>query len=278
MKENKLFLAALVFILSFLMAMPAGAWERKRIICRNPEAQKLADQLYDMLIKEKSQANAKKAIELMEKASQIEPANDQLWIELSGDTWEYFDSLPKAAKPEQDIRLAGFNKGVAAAEKALAIKETAAANFWWACNKASAGEMIGIMKSIPIFPQLMKHSEKCDKMDPDYGIGATARFWSEVIARVPDIAVKAVGMKKEDAVIAIEAQIKKSPQYLNNYLFDARYMLRLNRKEDALKILDVCLKADPKAGKPEWYSENVVTQRDSKKLWKEITGKEYPAR
>jgi tetratricopeptide (TPR) repeat protein len=269
-------LAAMVVIFG---ASQAQAWETKRIICKNPEAQKIMDQIYDMFVKDTSPATYKAAIPLIEKATVLEPDNDQIWVELSGDYWAIGDSLPKDTDVQKKARKAWFDKGIAAAEKALAIRDTAGANFWWACNTGAQGEMVGIMSSIPKFPKLKSHTNRANQLDPNYLHGASARFWSEVIARIPDIAVKAAGMKPDDAFTDIQAQVKRDPTYLDNYNYLARYMMRLKKKDEALKYLEMVLKADPKkASDPAIVSLNVDAVKTAKSLWKKYTGKDYPAK
>ena len=264
-------------IIGMIAASTAVAWEMRKIVCKNPEAQKLMDQVFNILVKDASANAYKQVIPIAEKATTVEPDNDQIWVELSGDYWAYGDSLPKNTDAEKKIRQGWFEKGIAAAKKAIAIRETAGGHCWLAINLAARGEMIGIMKSIPIFPKLMKESEAADKLDPDYAHGGTARLWSEVIARVPDIAIKAVGMKPEDSIEDIQAQIKKYPLYFDNYNYMARYMMRLKKKDEALKNLEFVLSHDPKSvPDPNLVSINVEAQNNAKKLWKLYTGKDYP--
>ena len=280
MKKVNFHLVTLFVLISIFVSLPGGAWEMCRIKCKNPEAQKYADQVYEMLFKEISPANHKKAISLLEQAVKIEPANDALWVELCAEYWEYGDTLPKKTSAERKARLAYFEKGMEAGKKALAINEASAgAHFWYGTNLASSGEMVGIMKSIWMFKDMSKHMDRSLELDPDYQIGGVARFWSEVIARVPDIAIKMVGMKPDDAIADIDEQIEKNPTYFVNYLFKARYMVRLDRMDDALKTLEFPIKTDPKsAPNKNWHSQNVSSRKDALALWKEFTGKDYPNR
>lgn len=258
---------------------PAQAWEQKRIECKKPEAQKLTDRLYELLSKDVSKVAYKKAVELMEKAVKIEPENDQLWVELSGDYWEYADKLPKETDEQKNIRIEWFTKGIEAAEKAMELKESAGAHFWYATNLGARGEMKGIIRSVPLFPTLVKHMDRCDELDPDYLDGGTARFWSEVITRVPNLALKLAGMSKEAAIEDLKNAIKKNPLYFNNRIFYARYLLRLEENEKALEQLEFVLSHSPEAiDKPALRSQNRADVTEAHKMWVEITGKPYPKR
>ena len=222
--QNRIIITALILAALSLWAPPLHAWEAVKIKCKAPEAQKLFDEEYNLLVADFSDKNVDQAIVLMEKATAIEPTNDMLWVELSGNLWERGDRLPKDTDAQKKIRLGYFNRGLEAAKKALAVKESAAAHFWLATNMASGGEMKGILKSVPMFPTLVKETGRCDQLDPHYGRGATARFWSEVISRVPDNVVRMVGMKPDDAINAIQAEIKRDPIYFDNRVYMANYL------------------------------------------------------
>ncbi len=276
-KAGLLTLAAIFLVMAALN--PAEAWEQKRIECKKPEAQKLADQLYELLSKDVGREAYKKAIELMEKAVEIEPENDQLWVELSGDYWEYADKLPKETDEQKKVRIEWFTKGLNAAEKAMEIEESAGAHFWYATNLGARGEMKGIIRSVPLFPDLVKHMDRCDELDPNYLTGGTARFWSEVITRVPNLALRLAGMSKEAAIDDLKNAIKKNPLYFNNRIFYARYLLRLDEKDKALERLEFVLSHDPEAiDNPALYSQNHADVTEAHKMWVEITGKPYPKR
>ena len=51
----------------------------------------------------------------------------------------------------------------------------------------------------------------------------------------------------------------------------------MGKKDDALSALDYALKQDPNIF-PEEVAKNKLALEKAKKMWKEFTGKEYPAR
>jgi hypothetical protein len=246
---------------------------------QNPEAQKLIDQAWKLDHTDSSAEIFKQCYELMEKATQLDPTNPTILVDLSRYYWNYGDSLPKETKEQQKTNEAIYAKGAAAAEKALKIKETADAHYWLAVNKAAGLEFSSIVAQVAAFPGLYDHTDKTKKMDRDYYYGASARLWSEVLARVPKAAVEAV-CKVHDYVQEelddMDHAIKTEPRYLDNYLYKARFVwVYYGKKDDALNLLDQDLKMDPNA-LPEEVTANKVSQRESKALWKKITGKEYP--
>jgi len=267
-----------VFICIFT-AYPASAWEHYRIKCKNPQAQKLADQMFEMMKRELTPATYKKSVELMEKAVALEPDNHDLYIEIAANSWNYADRLPKETKEQKKIRLGWFDKGKAAAQKALDIKKSAASHFWYGVNLAAGGEMVSIIKSVWMFPHMVKSMKRSEELDPNYIYGGVSRFWSEVSTRVPNFILKMVGVSPTDALKAIQDQIKKRPYYFENYVFMARYLIRLKQKKEALDMLEYVLSHDPRGIKdPNYFSSNVEAQGDARALWKEYTGKNYPAR
>jgi len=277
--SKKIFLASTAVLVLMLTASLAGAWGLEKIKCKNPEAQKLADKTYEILVADVTKESYKKANELLEKAVAIEPDNDMLLVELASGYWEYADQLPKETREQKKLRLAWFDKGKAAAEKALAIKKTAGAHFWFAVNLAAGGEMKGIMQSLWMYPKMVKHSKKSEALDPEYLFGATSRFWSEVVTRVPDLALRLVGMNPLIPLRKIEEQMKKNPLFLENYNFAARYYARMKKKGKALDTLEFVLKTNPRsAANKAWHSSNVYAQSEAREMWKEFTGKNYPER
>jgi hypothetical protein len=118
---------------------------------------------------------------------------------------------------------------------------------------------------------------RVDRRDPYYLYGATRRFGSEVFVRVPTWLTEQFGFKPEYLEEDLQMNIEKWPNYFDNYVFIARVYLWEKNRSKALVALDYVLSHDP-AAMPEEKAENVRQQETARKLWKEITGKEYPAR
>jgi hypothetical protein len=74
----------------------------------------------------------------------------------------------------------------------------------------------------------------------------------------------------------IDNAIKQEPRFLDNYVYKARfYHVYFEDNDTALKLLETALSGDPNAMADE-TTANRVAQEDGKKLWKQITGKDYP--
>ena len=152
-------------------------------------------------------------------------------------------------------------------------------HYWYAVNRASSKEFSSIVMQAAAFPSIYSHSDKVGEIDEDYYYGAYGRLWSEVLVRTPKVVVELVGWDMQEAVDDINDSIEKEPRYLNNHVYNARFLdSYFGNKEEALKLLDHVLKQDSKTLLPEEQTSNRVAQREARGLWKDITGKEYPAK
>ena len=268
-------IAIAVFLIA--AALPALAGGLVKATSKNPEAQKLIDQAWAL---EKTDSNAaifKQCISWLEQADKLDPNNPALLVDLSRYYWQYGDNLPKQT-PEQEKSLeALYAKGLEAAEKSLKLKETPPAHYWYAVNRAAGLEFSSIFAQAAAFPGLYKQTQYVIDHDPDYDYGAPGRLWSEILSRVPKKVVEIVGRKYvTEAMDLIDTAIRQEPRMLDNYNYKARFMyVYFENKEEALKLLDTALKMDPNAI-PDEATGNKVAQRNSRQLWKKITGKDYP--
>jgi len=261
-----------------LIAGPAFSGPLPKPASRNPEAQKLIDQAWDLDHTDSNAEIYKKCVELMEQADKLDPNNTDILNDLSRYYWNWGDNLPKQTEEQQAFNVSLYNKGLAAAEKSLAIKKTIGATYWYADNKGSSLEFSSIFAQAAAFLDLKRHTDYVKDHEPDYYYGANGRTWAEILSRVPKIVVTMVRWDVQDAIDDINAAIKAEPRYLGNYLYKARfYWVYFENKDEALKLLDYELKQDPNC-LPSEVSANKVSQRDARELWKKITGKDYPAK
>lgn len=276
MNKRNFTVAAAVIIFVLLSASPALSGALPKPASKNAEAQKLIDQAWELDQSDSSAAIFKQCISLMEQADKLDPNNTSILNDLSRYYWNYGDNLPKQTEEQQDILEGIYSKGMAAAEKSLKIQETVGGHYWFAVNKAAGLEFSSILSQAAAFPSIYSHSQWVTDHDPNYYYGASGRLWSEILSRVPKKAVEIVGWDVQEAIDDINRAIKVEPRYLDNYLYKARfYWVYFGNKEEALKLLAYELEQDPNIF-PEEVKANRVSQRDGRKLWKTITGKEYP--
>jgi tetratricopeptide (TPR) repeat protein len=220
----------------------------------------------------------RQAIGLAEQAVKLCPRHEGAWVELGNDYWQIGDWTPKNTDADKQKRLAWFQKGEQAADQALAIAPNRIGGLYWkSANMASAADLKGWTASVWMFPTLVSNMEKIDKIDPHYGYGATKRFWTEVLTRVPLFLANRFGYKPEDVARDLDLEIKREPRYFPNYIYAARLYWKLDQKGKALSYLDYVLKHNP-ADLPECKAENEFNQKLARQMWKEWTGKEYPGR
>lgn len=270
--------AALVFVLALFIAGPAFSGGLPKPESKNAEVRKLIDQAWALDKKDSSPEIYKQCIDLMEKANQLDPKNPGILTDLSRYYWNYGDTLPKQTEEQQDRLEEIYEKGMDCAEQSLKIKETVDGHYWYAVNKAASLEFSSIISQAAAFPSIYKNSQYVSDNDPQYYYGGPGRLWSEVLTRVPKIVVQMVNWDVQEAVDEINKAIKIEPRYLDNFVYKARFIYKYyENKDEALDLLDHALEQDPNIF-PEEVTANRVSQRDAKKLWKEITGKDYPER
>ena len=242
------------------------------------EAQALYQQAKDLLHERLDDAALREAIGILEKASQLDPNSEAIWIEIAWRYWMVADALPKKTGAQKEVRLKLFEKGMAAGGKAKALNPRSVGGlYWYTVNMASAGEMRGVLSSLSMGGTLFGNMSRVDRRDPYFLYGATRRFGSELYVRIPAFLSRQFGFTSEYVVEDLQANVERWPNYFDNYNFLARVYWWAEDKENALKQLEYVLGHDP-AAMPEEQAENRRQQDFARQMWKEWTGKEYPGR
>ena len=272
MKTQRL---AAVVLAALLFSVTAAAAEK---ISRNEKAQALYDKALAALHESVERESLLKAIGWLEEAGRLDPGNEEIQIQLSWRYWMAGEYLPKESKEEREERLRWFEKGQAAGEKAMALNPKSVGGIYWSTvNLAAAGEMKGVLSSLMLAGTLFGNMSRVDRRDPYYLYGATRRFGSEVLIRVPTFLTSRFGFKHEYTVEDLEWNIERWPNYFDNYVFLARVHWWAGEREQALQRLEFVLGHDPVIF-PEEKAENALQQKMARGLWKEWTGKDYPER
>ncbi len=270
--------AAVIMALAFtlLICSPAFSGPLPMPSSENPEAQKLIDKAWAHSKTGSSAEIYKQCAEIMEQADKLDPDNVSILIDVSRYWWNHGDNLPKETDEQKRHIEQIYAKGLSAAEKSLAVKETVGGHYWYAVNKAASLEFSSIFAQAAGFPTILKHSGYVSDNDPDYYYGASGRLWSEILVRVPKVVVKMVGYDVQEVVDDINDSIEKEPRYFDNHVYKARFInTYFGHKDEALELLDHVLKQDANV-MPDEVHANEVAQDDARELWKKITGKEYP--
>ena len=278
---HRKFFAATLGALLVALLVTAAPFQRSSAQSA-PDQKAQADQLYKQalgMLKEDLASNTlTQAVALLEKAAELDPSNEQVWIQIAWRYWMLGDELPKETGEQKDARLKLFEKGMAAGQKAIELNPKSVGGLYWhTVNMASAGEMRGILSSLSMAGTLFGNMSRVDRRDPYYLYGATRRFGSEVFVRVPTWLSEQCGFKPEYLEEDLLMNIERWPDYFSNYIYLAHVYSWNKDQEKALNMLDYVLSHDP-AVMPEEKADNALQQKAARKMWKELTGKEYPER
>jgi len=268
-KQRLLFLP--IFLISLGLALSVESSPRQK-------AQELYNQAMEILQESLEREEILKAVALLEKAGELDPSREEIWIQLSWKYWLLGDELPKNTREQRKKRLEWFEKGKKAGEKALELNPKSVGGlYWYTVNLASAGEMKGILSSLWLAGTLFGNMSRVDRRDPYYFYGATRRFGSEVFVRVPTWLTSRFGFKPEYIEEDLLYNIERWPNFFTNYVYLARVYWWKGDKENALKQLEYVITHNPEAMSEE-KAENYRMQKIARKMWKEYTGKEFPER
>ena len=277
MKVSRMSVFVAGLMAALLISGPVFAGGLQKTISKNPEAQKLIDQAWNLEHLDNTAKIFKDCTGWLEQADKLDPDNYLILIDLSRYWWNYGDNLPKQTKEQQKFLEEIYGKGMTYAGKSLALKETSAGHYWFAVNKSSSLEFSSIFAQAAGFPSIKKNADYVTDHDSKYYYGATGRLWSEIMVRVPKIVVEMVHWNVQDAIDQINDAIKEYPGYLDNYAYKARFYFNyFEDKDTAIKLLEFALGQDANTVMHTEITPNKVAQREGRELWKKITGKEYP--
>ena len=244
----------------------------------NAEAQKLYVEAMTQVKENLNAEHLRKALALLDRAARIDPKSDAIWVEISWRCWLLGEDTSKESKKDRKLRAEIFEKGLAAGKNAMRVnKNSVGGLYWYTVNLAARGEMKGVMSSLALTGIMLINEGRVDRLDPDYLYGATRRLLSEIFVRVPGWLAKKFGFEPRLVEEDLLENIEKWPYFFSNYTFLARVYVWAKDKEKALDQLDFVLKG-PAARMPEEEAENAREQLIARSMWKEYTGKAYPAR
>lgn len=276
MKPGTKIFSALV-IMVFLLSSTLGSKTRE---CDCPPEKKArAKELYEKADTIKARKftpeTVKSGIGDLKEAVELCPCHTPLWVLLSNYYWQLGDWLPDDM---EDEKRAWFEKGLAAGEKALSqAPEEPGAIFFKTLNEAAIADIKGWASSLWMFPDLLKAMDKVDAIDPHYEHGATDRFWSEVLCRVPFWLAGRFGFTVDEVVSDLKEEVRREPDFFENHTYLARILWKQGKEYEALSRLKYVIEHDPDS-LPAYAGQNRRQQKKARKMWKEFTGKNYPNR
>lgn len=202
-----------------------------------------------------------KALEYYQEAAQVNPQSEMVWEKISRVYWHIGDQLPIKRKKE---KLAYYDQGMKAGEKAMAINpESVGGTYWYAANFAATGEVKGILQSLWMLPKLFEYMEKVEKLDKTYDYGAVNRFWTVVLIKVPNPILRIAGHSHKEAVELMQEAIGYGPGHLSNHLMLAGVYYKLKEIEKAKEKLKWLTGADPEALPEERGDNRQIVKRSA---------------
>jgi len=270
MKPAVLFVSVL-----FLAAFLANAQEK---LPDKQEAKALYDQALELFHQSLGDESLERTLELLHKSAEFDPESEDTWIRIAWVYWLMGDNMPKDAENAKERKEELYNKGADAGEKALALnKRSIGGLYWYTVNEAAAAEMRGILSSFNMAGVIFANMNRVDRRDPYYHYGATRRFGSEVLIRIPAWLTARFGYNPDYIVEDLQWNIERWPDYFTNYTYLAKVYVWLDEEEKALELLDYVLSHDPEK-LYQARAENRMEQDRARRMWKELTGKDYGKR
>lgn len=181
------------------------------------------------------QAQCQKAISLLNKALTDRPDWEEGWAWLS---WAYYwegNNYPEKNKE----RVVSYQAGMEAGQKAIALNENSVGgNFWYIVNKSTYGRERGIVRSAVYLPEILKITEKVEKLDGSYFYGGVYRLYGRIIYSSPEFLRKAKGYTIEDAVKEMKKALAVNEKFSLTRLYLADIYIEMKKKDEALAELN----------------------------------------
>jgi tetratricopeptide (TPR) repeat protein len=269
----------LVFSIVLGCACPGWVQAREPVKPKSlhPEAQTLIDRAWAATDRDLEIPALDTALKHLEPAAALDPENDALRVELASDYFLRGLQMPAGSDAEIRSRNRYFEKGYAAAQKAISLRPSAGAHAYAAVNLGASKQYANLMSQAAILPELKSHLDWITKNEPTYQYGLAARFWSEFLTKAPDIILNMLGQDPEEIYENLQQAITAEPRFLDNYFCLAELYYSMKRKSEALDLLARVLQAPPDVF-PQERGSNRLTQKKARARWKEWTQKEYPER
>ena len=219
---------------------------------------KKGDDLY--LARSGSLDSVKKAIEVWEKASALDPKSEEPLYKISMGYY-YLGRFTDQKNDELTL----FTKGKEYGEKAVALNPNSSpSQYWVAVNIGKWGEAKGIMKSLSMVKPMRDHLEKAEKADPRYFFGGPARVLGRLYFKAPSVI--SIGDKKK-AEEYLRKSLQLSPDYSLTMLYLAEVLADSGKKDEAKTL---CEKIQSLSPMPGFERELANDKAEARKLQEKI--------
>lgn len=249
MQARKVFSACLAAMAVMALVLSAGP----------APAQDYLKQANDLFAQRADLAKAAQAAGLYEKALQADPKNEEAaWRLARVQYW-----IGKHQKTD-DEKIAAFEKGIAAAKKAIAINPNSiGGHYWLGVSYALYGKAKGITKSLSLIDPIKEQMAAVIKLDPSYDKGGAYRVLGRLYFKLPGL----FGGSNSTAIKDLKAAIKYGPDRWLNHLYLAEVYLDEGENDKAKELLNKIIAGPPEPGlEPDWAEEKARAQQLLKEM------------
>jgi hypothetical protein len=162
-------------------------------------------------------------------------------------------------------REAAFDRGMAAAERAIAARSNQPDGYFWlAANMGGLAELKGIRAGLKYRRPVRDNLEKVLAIDPTFLKGSADRALGRWYFKVPGL----FGGSKSKSVQHLRASIGHHPQSIASRYFLAETFEAMDRKADAIAALK---EIETLAVDPDWAPEDREFKRKARELLRRLT-------
>ncbi len=167
-------------------------------------------------------------MESLDQALSHEPRNYQLLWRTARASYYVAEESPAAKK------LSNYERGITAAQTAVAIEPNAAeGHFWLGANYGGVGEQKGMLKALTLIGKIRAEMETVIRLNPGYEDARAYLALGELDRQLPRL----MGGSTTRAISYCEQGLKLAPQNLELKLSLARGYLDAGRRDDARRQL-----------------------------------------
>jgi tetratricopeptide (TPR) repeat protein len=163
-----------------------------------------------------------------------------------------------------DERRAQFERGIAAATRAIEIEPTRPeGHFWMAADMGAMAESFGLRAGIRYRAPIKRELETVLQLDPGFQQGSADRALGRWYFRVPRL----FGGSKDKAIEHLQRALKYAPDSTATHFFLAETYLDMDRRDDARRETQLVLDAPLH---PEWTPEDQEFKSKAAELMKRL--------
>jgi len=251
----------------------------RKLTPEEEKAEALIKKAEALLAESESARDFDAVIELYKQASQIAPGYDKAWWGLAMALWSKTNYMPKDTREGKAQALKILEQAKQACNKALEIDPMSpGANYWLSNILLTEAGMGNWLKGAVVIPTIFKLTDKVAEVDPYYENGAVFRTYAVVLTTVPSWLSARFGFTPEIILPYLDKAIELFPYYFANYNIRAGILLKIGgeqNKQKALQDMEFVLTHNPDA-LPGHQAENRREQKQARKIWLSVTGKNFP--